>query len=96
MESRQSARPKVLIEAPHSTRSIEGEAVLASASSAGALLEDVSVCPPVDVDVNLVVLLGEDKTVHLAGVVSRHTSSGFEVRFKRHSEEILTLLEALK
>ena len=93
MERRKSVRARVLFDAIYSTGRAEGEAILTNVSSA-ALLEDASACPPVDTDIRLV--LEAAKTVQLVGVVVRHTGSGFAVRFKRHSEEIVTLLEELE
>ncbi len=90
MKRRKSVRARVLYAAGRT----EGEAILTNVSSAGALLEDASACPPVDADVRLVFEAAQ--TLQLVGVVVRHTGSGFAVRFKRHSEEILTLLEELE
>ena len=94
MERRKNVRARVLFGTIYSARRAEGEAILTNVSSAGALLEDASACPPVDTDVRLMVEAA--KTVQLVGVVVRHTGSGFAVRFKRHSEEIVTLLEELE
>ncbi len=90
MERQKSVGTRVL----YSAGRAEGEAILTNVSSAGALLEDASACLPVDTDIQLV--LEAAKTVQFVGVVVRHTGSGFAVRFKPHSDEILTLLEELE
>ena len=93
MERRESGRAGTLLDVVFSGGRDEGEGVLADVSSTGALLEDVSVSPPIDSDIQLVVFVEPTRVVELTGVVTRHTGTGFAVRFKQYSSELALLLE---
>ena len=92
MERRGDVRTRVLFDTLYSAGRTEGEVTLTDVSSSGALVEGASEFPPIGTDVRLLVLPPGEETVELSGVVVRHTDSGFAIRFKQPSEEILRLL----
>ena len=56
---------------------------------------DASLSPPVDADVLLAVFVEPTRVMELTGVVTRHTGTGFAIRFKHRSSNLALLLEQM-
>ena len=91
---RSHARAEVDIVVLCASGTDRGSGILASISLSGALLETSSIQPPLGAAVEIRIRMqNDDKPLALAGIVVRHSASGFAIQFSTSAEVIRQLLK---
>jgi len=84
MDRRDSSRTPARLDALVSCGGEEGAGALADISHSGAQIDESSLRPPVDAPVRLYVFGPGSRPFEIEGVVSRHTETGFALRYELH------------
>jgi hypothetical protein len=92
-DRRRSPRHRSRFDALVAAGEREGAGTLAEISYAGARLDDSSIQPPVGTRVRLYVFVQPVAPFEIAGVVSRHTESGFALAFEPYDAGIRRLVD---
>ena len=92
-DRRRSPRHRSRFDALVSAGEREGAGTLAEISYVGARLDDSSIQPPVGARVRLYVFVQPVAPFELAGIVTRHTETGFAIGFEPFDAAIRRLVD---